>query len=47
MISAIQQDAKAVTLVILDRIATGLDTNLSRLLESDAGTGRVPPRSLF
>ncbi len=33
MISAIERGAKAATVIILDRIATGLDTSLSRLLE--------------
>src|SRR5215472_10230506 len=35
MISAIERGAKAATVVVLDRIATGLDTSLSRLLEPE------------
>lgn len=35
MISAIERGAKAATVVTLDRIATGLDTSLSRLLEPE------------
>lgn len=35
MISAIERGAKAATVVILDRIATGLDTSLSRLVEPE------------
>jgi transcriptional regulator with XRE-family HTH domain len=35
MISAIERGAKAATVVILDRIATGLDTSLSRLVEEE------------
>lgn len=35
MISAIERSAKAATVIILDRIATGLDTSLSRLLEPE------------
>lgn len=35
MISAIERGAKAATIIILDRIATGLDTSLSRLLEEE------------
>ena len=37
MISAIERGAKAATVIILDRIATGLDTSLSRLLEEETG----------
>jgi XRE family transcriptional regulator, regulator of sulfur utilization len=36
MISAVERGAKAATVIVLDRIATGLDTTLSRLLEEDA-----------
>jgi XRE family transcriptional regulator, regulator of sulfur utilization len=35
MISAIERGAKAATVIVLDRIATGLDTSLSRLLEEE------------
>lgn len=35
MISAIERGAKAATVVVLDRIATGLDTSLSRLVEEE------------
>ena len=35
MISAIERGAKAATVIILDRIATGLNTSLSRLLEPE------------
>ena len=35
MISAIERGVKAATVVTLDRIATGLDTSLSRLLEPE------------
>ena len=35
MISAIERGAKAATVVILDRIATGLDTSMARLLEPE------------
>ena len=35
MISAIERGAKAPTVVVLDRIATGLDTSLSRLVEEE------------
>jgi len=35
MISAIERGAKAATVVVLDRIATGLDTSLARLLASE------------
>jgi transcriptional regulator with XRE-family HTH domain len=37
MISAIERGAKAATVIILDRIATGLNTSLSRLLEKETG----------
>ena len=37
MISAIERGAKAATVIVLDRIATGLDTSLSRLLEGRTG----------
>ncbi len=40
MISAIERGTKAATVLVLDRIATGLDTSLSRLLEEETG-GRV------
>ena len=35
MISAIERGAKAATVIVLDRIATGLDTSLSRLVEEE------------
>jgi XRE family transcriptional regulator, regulator of sulfur utilization len=35
MISAIERGAKAATVIVLDRIATGLNTSLSRLLEKE------------
>ncbi len=35
MISAIERGAKAGTVIVLDRIATGLNTSLSRLLEKE------------
>jgi quercetin dioxygenase-like cupin family protein len=35
MISAIERGTKAATVIILDRIATGLDTSLSRLVEPE------------
>jgi transcriptional regulator with XRE-family HTH domain len=35
MISAIERGAKAATVVVLDRIATGLGTSLSRLLDAE------------
>ena len=35
MISAIERGAKAPTVVVLHRIATGLDTSLSRLVEEE------------
>ncbi len=37
MISAIERGAKAATVIVLDRIATGLSTSLSRLLEKETG----------
>lgn len=37
MISAIERGAKAPTVVVLHRIATGLDTSLSRLVEEETG----------
>jgi len=40
MISAIERGAKAATVIVLDRVATGLDTSLSRLLEEEK-RGRV------
>jgi XRE family transcriptional regulator, regulator of sulfur utilization len=36
MISAIERGAKAATVIVLDRIATGLNTSLSRLLEKES-----------
>jgi transcriptional regulator with XRE-family HTH domain len=36
MISAIERGAKAATVIVLDRIATGLDTSLSRFLEKES-----------
>ncbi len=35
MVSAIERGAKAPTVIVLDRIATALDTSLSRLMESE------------
>ena len=35
MISAVERGTKAGTVIVLDRIATGLDTSLSRLLEKE------------
>jgi len=35
MISAVERGAKAATVIVLDRIATGLDTSLSRFLEEE------------
>jgi mannose-6-phosphate isomerase-like protein (cupin superfamily) len=40
MISAIERGTKAATVILLDRIATGLGTSLSRLLEEET-EGRV------
>ena len=37
MISAIERGAKAATVIVLDRVATGLDTSLSRLLVEETG----------
>jgi XRE family transcriptional regulator, regulator of sulfur utilization len=37
MISAIERATKAATVIVLDRIATGLNTSLSRLLEKETG----------
>jgi len=37
MISAIERGAKAATVIVLDRIATGLNTSLARLLEKETG----------
>ena len=37
MISAIERGAKAATVIVLDRVATGLDTSLSRLLAEETG----------
>ncbi len=37
MISAIERGAKAATVIVLDRIATGLNTSLSRLIEKETG----------
>src|SRR5262245_41633620 len=42
MISAIERGAKAATVLILDRIATGLGTSLARLLIQES-TARVIP----
>lgn len=42
MISAIERGAKAATVLVLDRIATGLDTSLARLLASER-----PSRVIF
>ncbi len=39
MISAIERGAKAGTVLILDRIATGLDTSLARLLARETNSG--------
>jgi len=36
MVSAIERGTKAPTVVVLDRIATALDTSLSRLMEAEA-----------
>lgn len=36
MISAIERGAKAATVIVLDRIATGLNTSLSRLLDKES-----------
>ena len=37
MISAIERGAKAATVIVMDRIATGLNTSLARLLEKETG----------
>ena len=37
MVSAIERGAKAPTVLVLHRIATGLDTSLSRLVEEETG----------
>jgi transcriptional regulator with XRE-family HTH domain len=46
MISAIERGAKAATVLVLDRIATGLDTSLARLLTAERAARVLPlPRS--
>jgi transcriptional regulator with XRE-family HTH domain len=37
MISAVERGAKAATVLVLDRISTGLGTSLARLLDEEAG----------
>jgi XRE family transcriptional regulator, regulator of sulfur utilization len=38
MLSAIERGAKAPTVLVLDRVATGLDTSLARLLGNESGS---------
>jgi transcriptional regulator with XRE-family HTH domain len=42
MISAIERGVKAATVIVLDRIATGLDTSLSRLLSRETRARVIP-----
>jgi quercetin dioxygenase-like cupin family protein len=45
MISAVERGVKAATVVVLDRIATGLDTSLARLLAPEAKSRVILLRS--
>ena len=42
MISAVERGAKAATILVLDRIATGLDTSLARLLAQETRSRVIP-----